>query len=93
MLRWLQSVTFVTQNTPKMKVFLLRSAIILLGIVIMMSDLAAQCPMCRLAAESNLQNGGTAARGLDAGILYLLAIPYLLVGTIGFIWWKNQKSK
>jgi hypothetical protein len=55
-----------------------------------MNTLSAQCPMCRMSAETNLQNGGTAGRGLNRGILYLFAMPYLLVGTIGFVWWKNQ---
>ena len=50
----------------------------------------AQCPMCRMSAESNLKDGGTAGRGLNRGILYMLAMPYLLVGTLGFVWWKNQ---
>jgi len=50
----------------------------------------AQCPMCRMAAESNLENGGTAGKGLNTGILYMLAMPYLLVATIGFIWYKNR---
>lgn len=35
-------------------------------------DLVAQCPMCKMAAESNLKNGGTAGKGLNAGILYML---------------------
>ena len=52
--------------------------------------LSAQCPMCRMSAESNLKAGGTAGRGLNRGILYLFAMPYLLVGTIGFVWWRNQ---
>lgn len=52
----------------------------------------AQCPMCRIAAESNMKDGGTAGRGLNTGILYMLAAPYLLVGTIGFLWWKNHKK-
>lgn len=50
----------------------------------------AQCPMCRMSAESNLKSGGSAGRGLNRGILYMLAMPYLLVGTLGFVWWKNQ---
>lgn len=54
-------------------------------------DLAAQCPMCKMSAESNLKNGGTAGKGLNAGILYMLALPYTLVGVIGFIWWKNNR--
>ncbi len=54
--------------------------------------LPAQCPMCKIGAESNLKNGGTAGKGLNTGILYMLALPYLLVGTIGFLWWKNRKE-
>jgi len=55
------------------------------------SDAIAQCPMCRMSAESNLKSGGTAGKGLNAGILYMLALPYTLVGVIGFIWWKNNR--
>ncbi len=54
-------------------------------------DAFAQCPMCKMSAESNLKNGGTAGKGLNAGILYMLALPYTLVGVIGFIWWKNNR--
>lgn len=54
-------------------------------------SLTAQCPMCKIAAESNLKNGGTQGKGLNLGILYMLATPYLLIGGIGFFWWKNRK--
>ncbi len=53
----------------------------------------AQCPMCKMSAESNLKNGGTAGRGLNTGILYMLALPYTLVGTIGFIWWRSNRRR
>lgn len=53
----------------------------------------AQCPMCKMSAESNLKNGGTAGKGLNNGILFMLATPYLLIGTIGFIWWRNRKKE
>lgn len=55
--------------------------------------LPAQCPMCRMSAESNLKNGGQAGQGLNNGILYMLATPYLLVGLIGFIWWRNRRKE
>ncbi len=54
-------------------------------------DLFAQCPMCKMSAESNLKNGGTAGVGLNAGILYMLITPYLLVGTMAYLWWRNKK--
>jgi len=56
-------------------------------------DVQAQCPMCRMSAESNLKNGGTDGRGLNAGILYMLSMPYLLVASIGLWWWKNRKKE
>jgi len=54
--------------------------------------LPAQCPMCKMSAESNLKDGGSAGKGLNTGILYMLALPYVLVGTIGYIWWRNRKQ-
>ncbi|MCB0583944.1 MAG: hypothetical protein KDD06_01235 [Phaeodactylibacter sp.] len=51
----------------------------------------AQCPMCRISAESNLKNGGTAGRGLNNGILFMLAMPYLVVGALGFVWWRSKR--
>ena len=55
-------------------------------------DLVAQCPMCKMAAESNLKNGGSAGKGLNAGILYMLITPYILVGGLAFWWFKNKKK-
>ncbi len=57
------------------------------------SQLAAQCPMCKISAETNMKNGGTAGAGLNRGILYMLAAPYLLFGIIGYVYWKNNKLK
>jgi hypothetical protein len=56
------------------------------------ADLMAQCPMCRMSAESNLANGGTQGKGLNNGILYMLATPYLIVGGIAYVWWRNRKK-
>jgi len=55
-------------------------------------SLTAQCPMCRIAAESNLENGGSAGAGLNTGILYMLSMPYLIVAALGFIWYRNRKT-
>lgn len=52
----------------------------------------AQCPMCRMAVESNLKAGGKAGRGLNTGILYMLAMPYVLVGGLAFVWWRNRSK-
>ena len=58
-----------------------------------MVQLNAQCPMCRMSAESNLANGGTMGNSLNAGILYLLALPYTLFMVLGYVWYKNRKAE
>ena len=56
-----------------------------------MAPAAAQCPMCKISAESNLNNGGSAGQGLNKGILYLFATPYLIIGGLAFVWFRNRK--
>jgi len=45
-----------------------------------------------MSAESNLKDGGTEGKGLNAGILYMLSMPYLLVATLGYIWYRNRRK-
>lgn len=65
-------------------------ALFLLAFLLLPDAALAQCPMCRMTAESNLANGGTEGRGLNNGILYMLATPYVLIGMIAYFWWKNK---
>ena len=44
----------------------------------------SQCAMCRIVAESSQEAGGTIANGLNSGILYLMAFPYILIA-IGLV--------
>jgi len=47
----------------------------------------AQCAMCRAVLES--EEGQSTAEGVNDGIMYLMAVPYILVGSVGFIiYWK-----
>lgn len=54
----------------------------LLVVSFFVNDVFSQCAMCKANAETNLKNGGSIAKGLNAGILYLMAIPYLLLAFI-----------
>lgn len=79
-----------------MKKLLIKISLILaltLSFGVTPTTLEAQCPMCRMSAESNLKNGGSSGKGLNAGILYMLATPYLIVGVIGFIWYRNRRKE
>ena len=53
----------------------------------------AQCAMCTLTAENATENGNTQGKGLNKGILFLLAIPYLATAGVGLLWYKKYRSK
>ncbi|MGZ3874216.1 MAG: hypothetical protein ACXVJD_14935 [Mucilaginibacter sp.] len=53
----------------------------------------AQCAQCAATVETNTKNGGSAAKGLNKGILFLLGAPYLAVGAIGLLWYKKYRRK
>lgn len=51
---------------------------------------SAQCAMCRAVLESGEDQ--SAAEGINDGIMFLMAIPYILVAVIGyFIYRKYNK--
>jgi hypothetical protein len=50
---------------------------------------AAQCSLCTKTAQ---QLGEKPAQGLNSGILYLMFMPFILVGFIGYRWWQNNKE-
>jgi hypothetical protein len=53
----------------------------------------AQCAMCSINAEQGVKNGNTVSAGLNTGVLYLLAIPYLMAMVVGVIWYKKYRKK
>ena len=61
------------------KTILLTLALFLLGSV----DVDAQCAMCRAVLES--EEGQQTAKGINNGIVYLMAMPYILVAGVGFV--------
>ncbi len=57
-----------------------------------LEDVEAQCVMCKAVAEESAADGGL-GRGLNAGILYLMAIPYALLVTLGVVFFWRKKAR
>lgn len=51
----------------------------------------AQCPICKRALVHSAE-GARLARGFNAGILFLLIVPFLLFGIIAFLVHKAQRQ-
>lgn len=59
--------------------------------LLLLPELAeAQCSMCRAVLESDTDT--SAAEGINNGILYLMAFPYLLVGGLGYFIYRSRKK-
>ncbi len=66
--------------------------ILIFFIVILFSDpLYGQCSMCRAVLQSG--ENTTVAKAINNGIVYLMVIPYILVGLVGFRIFKALKKK
>lgn len=50
----------------------------------------AQCAMCRAVLES--EDGQTTAEGINDGIVYLMAVPYILVAGIGYFIYRKYNT-
>ncbi|HSR59719.1 MAG TPA: hypothetical protein VLL47_03150 [Robiginitalea sp.] len=70
---------------PKRLPLLLLPAALLLP-----AGLRAQCAMCRAVLESGADN--TVAEGVNNGIVYLMAIPYILIGVLLFFVFRKIKA-
>ncbi len=50
----------------------------------------AQCAMCRAVLESGDNNA--VAEGINNGIVYLMAIPYILVGVVFYFVYRKMHA-
>lgn len=50
--------------------------------------MSAQCAMCKAVVESG---DNQMAEGVNSGIIYLMAFPYILVAIAGYLIYKNRK--
>ena len=49
----------------------------------------AQCSVCTKTA---MQLGEKPALGMNSGILYLMGMPFIIVGFIAYRWWKRNSK-
>ena len=50
------------------------------------SDVAAQCAMCKLSVETGMKEK------TNPGIFLMFAAPYVVVFTVAMVWWFNRKK-
>ena len=56
-------------------------------------SIKAQCAMCKASVETNLDAGGTKGTGINEGILYLMAMPYIAMLIFGAFYIIQKRKR
>ena len=78
------------------KTFFAASLALLLGVLLSLTPLAAQaqCVMCKSQVEASRQERDDYdVAGLNKVIVYMMAVPYLLMGAVGYFWYRRTHPK
>ena len=70
----------------------LNPGLFLLLATMLIADVAwGQCVMCKAVAEDSAEDGSL-GRGLNAGILYLMGVPYAIMAFFAWFVFKRKKQ-
>ena len=76
------------------KTILMAMLLVLLGGVLLPASVAAQCVMCKSQVEAaRAENDDYTPVGLNKGIVYMMTIPYILMGMVGYAWYRRTHPK
>ncbi|MFT5735887.1 MAG: hypothetical protein ACI9SG_000220 [Maribacter sp.] len=71
----------------------MRKIFVLIGFILVLflpETIEAQCAMCRAVLES--EGSERTAEGINNGIVYLMAIPYVLVASLFYFIYRKMRS-
>lgn len=68
-----------------------KAIFILLILLMLPVAMEAQCSMCRAVLQANPDD--SPARGINNGIVYLMAFPYILMAGLGYFIWRSHKKR
>lgn len=65
---------------------------LLILLVLVCTGSVAFAQGCATCTKTAAGLGEAGAQGLNSGIIYLASLPLLIMGTVGFMWWRSNKS-
>lgn len=62
--------------------------------LVALSPAQAQCVMCKSQVEAaRAERDDFDPAGLNRGIVYMMTVPYILMGAVGFFWYRRTHPK
>ena len=68
----------------------MKNFLIIFFLILNFREVYSQCSMCRAVLES--EDALETAKGINDGIVYLMTIPYILVGLVGFFVYRQLRK-
>ena len=65
---------------------------VLIGLLLITMAPAVWGQGCAVCTKVAAGMDDKSAKGLNGGIVYLAFLPLVIMGTIGFVWWKKNNS-
>lgn len=81
----------IIKNSKNRHFSLKKNVVYILFSVFYSLNANAQCAMCRASLES--EGNTLKAEAVNDGIVYLMIIPYILVGIVGVVVYRMYKNK
>lgn len=81
----------IENREEKRQIFSVKGFVFILFSIFFSLSANAQCAMCRAALES--EGNTVKAEAVNDGIVYLMGIPYVLVGIVGFVVYRMYRKK
>lgn len=73
-----------------MKILRILPVVVFVLAIVLPGQVDAQCAMCSATNETAMQEGE--GLGINQGIIYLMGIPYVLLGFLGFLFFRKRIS-
>ena len=70
--------------------WIMKKFLIIFFLILNFKEVYSQCSMCRAVLES--EDALETAKGINDGIVYLMTIPYILVGLVGFFVYRQLRK-
>lgn len=78
----------------KKLIFAFALSFLLLGQLLTITPAQAQCVMCKSQVEAaKAENDDYDVAGLNKGIVYMMTVPYILMGAVGYFWYRRTHPK
>jgi len=75
----------------KIKNYFIKIGLLVFFWVFNLASVLSQCAMCKATAESATDDYGNAiSGGINTGIVYMMGMPYLLLGILGWVFYKDR---